>query len=233
MTYATSDYVQDPKRSFRASLVSVLGVDATASIAGPNIVEAIQDVVLQIVQINHGLAAHAFRRHGAHVSATSMASLAIGANEETTVFNEFEALRSDDRTIRKLLAQLRATNEIPYRDRLTARIEQLLEAYKEDMDGRVFSADSLSDLIAFLASARGLKYPAVTLTRGGDLFLSWKREKSHVFSVQFLKTKQCRFAIIRPNERNVGQSEQFSGITTALSLMDFIEHFNVADWAAE
>jgi hypothetical protein len=150
-----------------------------------------------------------------------------------SAFSELDALRSDDSVIQAVLTGLRHASPIQYRDRLATRLEQLLAAYKEDSDGHVFSADSLRGLIVFLEGARFLRYPAVTLTRGGDIYASWKRGSDHVFSAQFLKTQQVRFVIFRPNLQNVGQSDQLSGLTTPQSLPSMISHLNVSDWAAE
>jgi hypothetical protein len=240
MTYATSEYAEEPKPYFPTALMRRVGTNSTQdtiSIFTVEIAHAVERMGVQIAQINSEVRSRAYQLgHSGGIAlasaATSTTSIATSVIDDTTAFNEFEALRSNDRTIRKLLTRLRATAEIPYRERMAIRIEQLLEAYKEDMEGRVFSADSFSDLIAFLAAAR-LRYPTVTLTRGGDFYLSWKRGKSHVFSAQFLKTKQCRFVVFRPNERNIGQSEQFSGVTTAHSLLDIVRQFGVADWASE
>lgn len=241
MTYATSEYAKDPKPYFPTALLRGVGTNSTQdvmSIRASDVVHAVERMGVQISQINSELRNRAYQLgHSAGVAlasaATSTTSESNAVIDDTTAFNEFEALRSNDRTIQQLLRRLRATAEIPYRERMALRIEQLLEAYKEDMEGRVFSADSFSDLIAFLAAAPNLKYPTITLTRGGDFYLSWKQGKTHVFSAQFLKTKQCRFVIFRPNERNIGQTDQFSGVTTAQSLMDIVRQFNVADWASE
>lgn len=150
-----------------------------------------------------------------------------------SAFSLLDAIRADDTAIQHTLELLRNASPISYRERLAARIEQLLEAYKEDSDGRVFSSDSLRVFISFLEQAGSLRYPAVTLTPGGDLYASWKQGSSHVFSAQFLKNKQIRFVIMRPNQFAIGQTEQFSGLSTALSLPSSIEKLGVFDWAAE
>lgn len=155
------------------------------------------------------------------------------AAETVSAFAELDALRADESTIQAELANLRHASAIPYKDRLAARLDQLLAAYKEDTDGRVFSVDSLRGLIVFLENARFLRYPSVTLTRNGDIYASWKQGKDHVFSAQFLQTQQVRFVVFRPNVHSVGQFDQLSGLTTPQSLPSMISHLNVSDWAAE
>lgn len=150
-----------------------------------------------------------------------------------SAFSLLDAIRADDTSIQHTLKLLRNASPISYRERLAARIERLLDAYKEDSDGRVFSSDSLRVFISFLEQAGSLRYPAVTLTPGGDLYASWKQGSSHIFSAQFLKNKQIRFVIMRPNQFAIGQTEQFSGLSTALSLPSSIEKLGVFDWATE
>ncbi|PHV07955.1 hypothetical protein CSQ96_08735 [Janthinobacterium sp. BJB412] len=154
------------------------------------------------------------------------------ASTPSTV-SELDELRSDDSSIQAVLTDLRHTSPIQYKERLANRLEQLLAAYKEDTDGQVFSADSLRGLLVFLERVPLLRYPTVTLTRGGDVYASWKRGADHVFSAQFLQTRQVRFVIFRPNLHDVGQSEQLSGLTTPQSLPDIVSHLAVGDWAGE
>lgn len=148
-------------------------------------------------------------------------------------FAELDALRSDDRVLQQVITSLRHATAIVYSARLADRVEHLLEAYKEDYDNRVFSADSLRTLIAFLEHNPSLKYPALTVTPDGELYAAWKQGSAHVFSVQFLDTREVRFVVMRPNPRYAGHSERFSGTTTYDNLMGAVKYLRVLDWAAE
>lgn len=231
MTFATSELFTDVRRYSIASI----GSSAATNFTQPNAV-AIRVGEPDRDAIHVGLvgARRAFvqSRMGSAYASTGNTAIVREPVETVSVFSEFEALRSDDRSIRQQIQSLRKMDKIPYAMKLAARIEDLLDGYKEDMEGRVFSVESLNSLIAFLQSAPGYRYPSITLTRSGDFYLSWKRERSHVFSAQFLKSKRVSFAIFKPHRENVGQNEQFSGTIPAHSLAEIVRQFNVMEWAA-
>ena len=72
-----------------------------------------------------------------------------------------------------VFARLRAS-AIPYRERLIDRIAQLSEAFADDYDGRVLSAQSLSGLIDYLEAHPASGYPDLTATPAGDAYAEWR-----------------------------------------------------------
>lgn len=232
MNSGTSEQFTDVRRAAIAALGSSAATNFTQQI---NI--SAGDVGRQIRAA--APAGIAFTRH---LYARSRSTNAYAGTGETSVaqepietvsgFAEFDAIKSDDRSIRACIERIRGMDTLPYAARLAARLDDLLEGYKEDMDGRVFSIDSLRSLVTFLQSVPELRYPSITLTRGGDFFLSWKQGRTHVFSAQFLRSKQVSFAIFKPNPGLVGQHDQFSGCTALTSINNIIRQFNVMEWAA-
>lgn len=232
MNFATSDFFTDFKRLQLGTLLSSAEtnlVPQTDTVVGGRVPRA--------VFVTPGIAAKLGRMR-AHLyqgcGSVATAGNAIGqaTAQQVSGFGEYDAFKSDDRSIRERIEDLKSSQNISYAHRLAARIEDLLEGYREDMNGRVFSSDSLTTLISFLEHVPHLKYPTITLTRNGDFYLSWKQGKSHIFSAQFLRSKQVRFAIIRPHPLTVGQTEQFSGMTTVPSLQSVVEQYRVQEWAA-
>ena len=149
-----------------------------------------------------------------------------------SALSEPATLRTDERPVRELLDELRYGTAINFRERLAARLDRLLDAYKEDSQGKAFSAASLRGFISFLENAPGLQYPAVTITRDGELYTSWKQAPDKVFSIQFMETGQARFVVFRPNPIHAGQSDQMHGLTTPDVLLDAIAHLGVLEWVA-
>lgn len=148
-----------------------------------------------------------------------------------SAFAELDAIRADDTEIQGLISNFTAASNLPYKVRLAARLSELIDSYKDDFEGRVFSADSLRSLMEFLESSPQLKYPTLTVTPSGCLYASWKQGRNHIFSVQFLETYEARFVVLRPNPRHAGRVLQLSGKTTTDGILDAVRTYSVSDWA--
>jgi len=131
-------------------------------------------------------------------------------------------------TSQEILTQLRFATKIPYREAMGTRIESLLEAFQQDSSGVAASVKSLQSLLTFLEAHPSLKYPSLTLTPSGDFYASWKENRTHVFSVQFLDNSQVRFVVLR-----VEPAAQLSGLTTPATLMSVVAPLHVMEWAAQ
>lgn len=120
------------------------------------------------------------------------------------------------------------TTTIRFRDALAERIDALLAAFQDDGDGVPASANSLRGLLSFLEAHPALNYPSITLTPNGDFYASWKKARTHVFSIQFLDNGQVRFVVLRAEP-----AAQLSGLTTPTELMDIVAPLHVLDWASQ
>lgn len=173
------------------------------------------------VVMNMSLLAHTFD-HSVRSSTPTILSLGFG---------EVEVLRSDDSDIKNALRYLRNDAQIRDRIRLANRVDELLEAFREEEGGRVFSVDSLRGLISFLETNPALKLPSVTITPNGEFYASWKQGPDRIFSVQFLNSHSVRYVVFAPSAEHVGRTDRASGSTSADSVMRSIAHFNVLAWA--
>lgn len=127
--------------------------------------------------------------------------------------------------LQELLSELRAAQALGYREQLAARIASLMSNVDEP-DDVALSLNSLQQLVHFLSSHPELKCPTVTVTPGGDMYASWQKNLSCVFSIQFMDNGQVRFVVLR-----LQSSEQLSGLTSPEALMATVAPLNVMEWA--
>lgn len=151
----------------------------------------------------------------------------------TTGFGELEARHKNDHAVRQIIGDIRSSDTIRYKDKLANRLDALLNAYKEDYEGRALSADSLRAMISFLSANPTFKYPIVSATPDGDPYVQWKHESNRRLSVHFLPTGDARFVIFKPNPMHPNRTDPFGGSTTTDALLDEIAIHGVLDWATE
>lgn len=127
--------------------------------------------------------------------------------------------------LNELLSQLHAVAALDYRDKLSARIASLMP-HEDEPDDVALSLNSLQQLLQFLARHTELKCPTVTVTPSGDMYASWQKNRSCVFSVQFMDNGQVKFVVLR-----LQSAQQLSGLTSPEALMATVAPLNVMDWA--
>jgi hypothetical protein len=131
-----------------------------------------------------------------------------------------------------IILHIRLFSSLSYRDRLAARMEELLDAYVEENEGRTFSADSLRALINFLEGNPSFNYPVLTLTPSGNLYAQWKSGKDKLLSIHFLPTSDARYVIFKLNPKHSGRITRITGSTTVNALIDVVGPAGVAEWAS-
>ena len=110
--------------------------------------------------------------------------------------------------------------QIPYRESLAARLEELLGAYQEDYEGRSLSPSAISILVGFLRAHTFLREPSLTATPSGDLYAEWIGPCDRLLGVRFLSSGDgCRLVVFAPNPLHGGRTDRTSGTTTADALM--------------
>ncbi|MYM33095.1 hypothetical protein GTP38_01875 [Duganella sp. FT94W] len=125
----------------------------------------------------------------------------------------------------ELPGQLNATVAPDYRAQLAKRIASLMP-HADQPDDVAMSLNSVRSLLQFLARHPELKCPEMTVTPSGDIYASWQKDRSCVFSVQFMDNGQARFVVLR-----LESAEQLSGLTSPVSLMATVAPLNVMAWA--
>lgn len=136
----------------------------------------------------------------------------------------------NDAALREAINALRCSSALAYRERLAARLEFLYEAFKEESEGEVLSADCLRGFLLLLERAAFLPYPSVTLTSSGDIYASWRRGSDHVFSAHFRDDGHADYAVIYPHPQDRTVSDRASGSMTMTSLQELMSEFAVRDW---
>lgn len=127
--------------------------------------------------------------------------------------------------LRELLSQLSAAVALDYREQLARRITALMP-YEDEPDDVALSLASLQQLLQFLTSHPELKSPTITVTPDGDMYASWQKNRSCVFSVQFMDNGQVRFVVLR-----LASAKQLSGQTSPEALMATVAPLDVMEWA--
>jgi hypothetical protein len=150
-------------------------------------------------------------------------------SEPSGAFGELDALRMDDRLALQAIRSSEAT-QIPYREKLAARLLEVLKAFKEDYDGRSLSASAIDSLVGFLDTNRGLRRPSLTATPSGDLYAEWTGPEVLLLGARFLPSNEVQYVIFAPNPLHEGRTDRISGLTTADTLMNKIRHLG---WLAE
>ena len=150
--------------------------------------------------------------------------------ERISAFAELDALRES--SFRELIGRIRSSSALQDRDRLADRLEALLDAYKEENEGRALSPDSLRGLENFLEANPTFRRPALTATPAGNLYAQWKSGRDRLLSIHFLPTNDARFVIFKPNPRHTGRVVRISGSTTVDALADAVMPHNVLQWSA-
>lgn len=151
-----------------------------------------------------------------------------------SAFMELEALRSDERPFRRLLAWLRESEKIPKSSALADRLEELLAYYKEDYDGNILSVSSLRGLMSFLANNEALRCPSITATPSGNLYAEWfSDDRRSKLSINFLQDQVALFFLLKPNEKHQYKRDYFQGSTTVDTLLDTLKRYDAVDWLSE
>jgi len=152
--------------------------------------------------------------------------------EASAAFRELDALRTDDRLALQAISRLKTT-QIPYRDELVTRLEELLGAYQGDYGDRSLSATAIDAFVAFLNSNRYLRKPSITATPTGDLYAEWTGSDNTLLGIRFFPTGEVQYVLFTPNPLHDSRTDRSSGSTTADALMGKISHLGASGWLTE
>lgn len=170
---------------------------------------------------------------------TSPASDTISSQDQfnsaqsVTAFSELDRRRADTTEIETCLCELRAQNNIKNAHRIADRIVELLELYKEDYEGRSLSASSLVTFINFLMINPTTKFPSITATPAGELYVQWKYSESQRLGVHFLAGSEAKWVLFKRNPVYEEQIDNFTDRTGISSFNQIAIALGIHEWIAE
>lgn len=171
---------------------------------------------------------------GATFEGVDSSAIAFSSSPQSFPFAVLEDPRVHDNQLESLIAQIRASSKLRYRDKLAARITELVTIFEEEKsEGCEISFEALHSFIDFLEKNSQLRYPKLALTRNGNIYAQWCVSNEKLFSIQFHPDGNATFVIFRPNSRHRGKVVRISGIVTTDMIMETVLPHNVLEWAAE
>lgn len=117
---------------------------------------------------SHRLLGSTYVRSYNHLSFSSTIEFHHGSHENESPFYVLDQYSAKDKRILKAIQLVNQFTGFPYQEKLINRLTFLLEEEKdENPTDWLFSQQSLSEFLTFLASHQDLKYPDVCLTFDG------------------------------------------------------------------
>lgn len=149
-------------------------------------------------------------------------------------FAALDDLRTPEGQIRRQIRGLPGTPRLTYRERLTRRLEFLVETMKEEEEAwNEDSSESLRMMLLFLQTIPSFRCPTVTVTPSATFRAEWTVDPSRHFAVDFLLDGQVRFVVFCPDPRYPDRVQRGSGITSRENLINVVEPYKVQRWAAD
>ncbi|MDA2927174.1 hypothetical protein MYX78_08075 [Acidobacteria bacterium AH-259-G07] len=146
-------------------------------------------------------------------------------------FEELDQRQGNEQKIRNLIAYVRSSLDIPYREQLADRLKFLLEVTKEEAPEELEQfPESLRNFVVFLRTAPLLKYPDVVVSPSGNIRTQWQAALNKHFAAEFLPTDQAAFVVFSPYQKG---TKRVSGIVPISELLEAVEPQNVLSWASE
>ena len=170
---------------------------------------------------------------------TSTASENISFQEQFTdaqsvaAFDEIDRRRADTTEVEVWLSVLREHTNIQNAARIADRTASLLELYQEDYDGRSLSSSSLNTFLEFLKIHPESKFPSITATPAGELYVQWKHSEAERLGVQFMAGGEVKWALFKRNQFQEEQLDQFSGKAFVRSFGDTAIALGIQEWIVE
>jgi hypothetical protein len=136
--------------------------------------------------------------------------------------------------LRRQISALRAGGRLAYCERLTRRLDSLLEALEEEgEEWAEGSAESLRQMLLFLRDVPGFRCPTVTVTPSATFRAEWQAGRNQHFAIDFLPDGQARFVVFAPDPHHPDRVQRVSGIVSRADVMRVVEPYKVHRWAAD
>jgi len=120
----------------------------------------------------------------------------------TPTRSPFQELERRDDT-EGAISQLEQSAQVPWREQIARRLFELLEDYRDENDGKSFSALAVHGLRSFLESHSFLKRPSLSITNAGSVYARWKQDSNSIFSANFISDQEVEFVLFRPQSDQI------------------------------
>jgi hypothetical protein len=117
---------------------------------------------------------------------------------------------------------------IPNDRRIVSRLQSLLEMSSEDEpeNPAPINVDSLDSMVEFLARARIQRYPDISLSPDGLVFLEWYDSPEQTLSLLFLPDGSARLLWTRRIKEAIPRRDRVSATMGIAPLVSFLKHNN-------
>ena len=120
-----------------------------------------------------------------------------------STYSKIDESGDEDSKIEEYISFIKESLNHPFGAKLGERINYLFGIAKKDAEEEEgeekMSSESLKYFVYFIQSVSNLNYPDVVLTPEGNIESVWRRDRSRLFSVEFLEDKFVHFVIFAPN----------------------------------
>ena len=169
----------------------------------------------------------------------------LGGEEEPirtheSPFERLFYLQSNDDRVKDLVEFADDSLDLPYSHRLMRRLRNLQEgAIEEAPNHASMSSGSLQSFVSFLSdSPKNMKYPEVTLTPNGNIYINWHGQNRKNFAIEFLPSElshhnTARFVIFYPKSSDPTSMIRLSGTAPTSSLIEIAESHGALAWILE
>lgn len=140
-----------------------------------------------------------------------------------------EQSRDKPSTIRSLIEQIRNL-DWPFRDRLSARVEELVSLAEEEEFANKLSDASLQDLVRFFRVYANIACPRVGHGLDGHFGIEWREGKTRFFSIDFLGGNRIKYAAVGPDSGDPSKSSYAAGVVTLEALTEQMPRVGVLGW---
>jgi len=149
-------------------------------------------------------------------------------------FEKLDNLRTPEGQIKQIIRRVRITSRLSYRERLSNRLEFLLDAMKDEAEEwRKDSPESLRQMLLFLGTVPHFRYPPITITPSATFRIQWAAVRNRHFAADFLPDGQVKFVVFCPDPHHSNRVQRLSGITSRENLIDVVKPYKVSDWASD
>ncbi|SDG72995.1 hypothetical protein SAMN05216603_103213 [Pseudomonas benzenivorans] len=157
----------------------------------------------------------------------------FGDAQSVAAFIELDRRRADATELVSQLRFLREETAIRNSQKIADRISDLLELYQEDYDDKSLSSSSLATFIEFLNLHRESKFPTITATPAGELYVQWKSDECQRLSIQFLAGSEVKWIIFKKNTAHEERTDYLSGQTTVDTFGSTATALGIDEWIVE
>jgi hypothetical protein len=155
----------------------------------------------------------------------------VTANSPFEIIDE-NRIQEGDAEAKEIISHVRVL-DLDFRERLSARLQFLLECSKEeDPEQIAISPDSLKDFIAFLGlfATDELTYPDIVLSPTKNIRVQWQSGMNKRIVIEFLGNRRVQFVIFRPDSNDAQNPIRLSGFSSIESMREEIVIPNKVDW---